>query len=104
LDYGINAKERVGEVNTIRDKRVKARKEHICDFCEKKIAKGEEYRLSTHIYDGQIYDWHSCDRCRGYVSQAFKYYGDLLDEGLTAEAFYEYMRECCPDVAEEWWG
>lgn len=91
-------------MDTIREKRVKARKEHICDFCEKKIAKGEEYRLSTHIYDGEIYDWHSCDRCKEYVSQAFKELGNCLNEGLTADEFYDFMRSYHPDVAKEWWG
>ena len=90
-------------MQTIRDKRVKARKEHICDFCEKTIVKGEEYRLSTHVYDGEIYDWHSCDRCREYVSQAFKELGNGLNEGLTAEEFYDFMKEYYPDVANEWW-
>ena len=59
-------------METLSDKRVKARKEHTCDFCGKKIVKGEEYRRSTHVYEGQIYDWHGCDRCKKYVSMAFK--------------------------------
>ena len=42
-------------METLSDKRVKARKEHTCDFCEKKIVKGEEYRRSIYVYDGEIY-------------------------------------------------
>lgn len=90
-------------MKTLRDKRVRAKKEHTCDFCEKKIMKGEKYQLSTHIYDGDIYDWHGCDRCRKYVEYAFKELGDLLDEGLTAEEFYDFMRGYYPNVAEKWW-
>jgi hypothetical protein len=90
-------------METIKDKRVKAKKEHSCDFCEKKIVKGEEYRLSTHVYDNQIFDWHSCDRCKEYVSFAFEELGVYLSEGLTADEFHDFMREYHPDVADEWW-
>ncbi len=85
------------------DKRVKAKKEHTCDFCNKVIAKSEEYRLSTIAYEGTIYNWHSCDRCKTYVTEAFEVLGDLIDDGLTQEMFEEFMREYHPEIAKEWW-
>lgn len=90
-------------MNTLRDKKVKAKKEHICDFCGKKIAVGEEYRLSTHVCENEIYDWHSCDRCKKYVEYAFEELGNCLNEGLTAEEFYDFMREYYPNMAKQWW-
>lgn len=36
-------------MDILMDKRVKARKENTCDFCNKKILKGEEYRYSKII-------------------------------------------------------
>ncbi len=90
-------------MGTIRDKRVKARKEHVCDYCEKKIVKGEEYRLSTHTYDGEIYDWHSCDRCRLFVVKAFKELGDYVADGLSEQDFKDFMWESHREVAVEWW-
>lgn len=91
-------------MKTLLDKRVKARKEHICDFCRKKIFVGEEYRYSKHTFDGQIYDWHSCDRCRGYVTKAFEELGDWASDGLTEEMFREFVRDNYEEVAKEWWG
>lgn len=90
-------------METLSDKRVKARKEHTCDFCGKKIVKGEEYRRSTHVYEGQIYDWHGCDRCKKYVSMAFKEYGDLAGDGLTEQDFRDYMWGNHREAAEVWW-
>ena len=85
------------------DKRVKARKEHTCDFCNKKIPKGEEYRYSKIVNGGDLYNWHSCDRCKAYVADAFVELGDLIDEGLTQEMFREFMQEYYPEVAQKWW-
>lgn len=90
-------------MDTLVDKRVKARKEHTCDFCNKTISKGEEYRYSKIAYEGEIYSWHSCDRCKPYVTEAFKELGDLIDEGLTQEMFREFMHEEHSEIAVEWW-
>lgn len=86
------------------DKRVKARKEHTCDFCNKKIPKGEEYRYSKIVNGGDLYSWHSCDRCKEYVTKAFKELGDWASDGLTEEMFKEFMYENYEEVAKEWWG
>ena len=90
-------------METLSNKRVRARKEHTCDFCEKKIAKGEEYRRSIHVYDDEIYSWCSCDRCKKYVGMAFRDYGDLVGDGLTEQDFRDYMWSNYREVAEAWW-
>lgn len=41
---------KVDEMNTIRDtRRIKARKTHICDYCDKQIAVGEKHEVATDI-------------------------------------------------------
>lgn len=90
-------------METLSSKIVKARKEHTCDFCEKKIVKGEEYRRSTHVHEDTIYTWHSCDRCKEYVSMAFEYLCDFAEDGLTNADFRDYMWGAHREVAEVWW-
>jgi len=90
-------------VDTLVDKRVKARKEHSCDFCDKRIVKGEEYRYSKIVNDGDLYSWHSCDRCKEYVTKAFKEFGDWASDGLTEEMFREFIHDNYEEVAKEWW-
>ena len=82
---------------------VKARKHHKCDYCNKIITIGEKYISSTYAYDGSIYDWKECDRCKPFVQEAFsnKYYN--WEEGMSGEDFREYMLEEHKDIAKQWW-
>lgn len=82
--------------------RVKARKEHICDCCDKKIVVGEEHEVATY-YDGQIYDWRTCDRCKSYVQEAFGNSDYSWDDGMGNQDFHDYMWSEHYDVAKEWW-
>lgn len=91
-------------MNTLADRRVKARKPHVCDTCGKVIQKGEEYRYSKHEYDGTLYDWHSCDRCANYVSECFDMDYCDSDCGLTEETFWEFMNDYHPEIAAKWSG
>lgn len=81
---------------------VKARKQHRCSWCGKKIAKGELHTAST-LKGDEIYTWRECGRCREYVSEMFEthYYWDASD-GVTRDQFIEFMRENHPDVLREW--
>lgn len=91
-------------MNTLDDKRVKARKRHACDYCGNIIEVGEEYRYSKHEFDGMLYDWHSCDRCKDYVRECFEneYYN--TDDGLAEDTFCEFMNEYHADIAAQWSG
>lgn len=61
----------------LEEKRVKARKEHWCDWCDSKILKGEEYTYSKNITDGNFHSWKECGRCKWIVKEMFnKGYGD----------------------------
>ncbi|GAA6488445.1 hypothetical protein [Gordonibacter urolithinfaciens] len=82
--------------------RVKARKEHRCDWCGKKIAVGETYTSSAHVMDGRAYTWHECDRCAPYVGPMMAYWDHRADEGYTGEDMSEYMHEEHPDVWDAW--
>lgn len=89
-------------MDTIREpRRVKARKEHQCDFCDKIINIGEEYIAATYK-DGDIYTWRTCDRCKPYVDEAFSKDYDWPD-GMGWQDFHDYMYEEHRDVAMEWW-
>ena len=68
-------------------KEVKASKDHKCNFCCEKIAKGESYMNSTHKYDGEIYDWKTHIYCEKIAYRLNMY--DDCDEGLTEDDFQE---------------
>lgn len=68
-------------------KETKARKEHGCNFCSFKISEGEVYIKSTHVYDGQVYDWKTHKHC-AEIANRLKMYDDC-DEGLTQDDFME---------------
>lgn len=84
---------------TLQDKRVKARKEHTCFWCGKKIAKGEEHRYFVQVYD-DFNALRECDRCRDYVNEMMSEgeYGDFF----TDDGFWCFMHESHPDVLEKW--
>lgn len=44
-------------------KETKAIKRHYCDFCNEKIITGEKYIKSTHVLEGQVYDWKTHKKC-----------------------------------------
>lgn len=68
-------------------KETKAIKAHTCNFCSYKILKGDTYIKSTHIYDGQIYDWKTHKYCAEIATRLKMY--DHCDEGLTQDDFME---------------
>ena len=83
-------------------RRVKARKEHRCDYCDKTIQAGEKYTLATYK-DDYIYDWRNCDRCKPYVDEAFANKDYDWADGMGWQEFRDYMYEEHRDVAIEWW-
>lgn len=68
----------------------KARKEHRCDFCGLKIEVGEIYEDQTAVYDGELYHWKSHFSCKK-LARELNMYDYCDDEGLTADAFQEYV-------------
>lgn len=83
--------------------RVKARKVHSCDCCDKIIYVGEEYEVATYS-DDTIYDWRYCDRCKSYVNEVFanKDYDERKD-GMSNQDFHNYMWSEHYNIAKQWW-
>lgn len=77
-------------METITVKRVKARKNHICDTCGSNIFKGEEYELQTNKFEGEIYNWKNCDHCEPIRKQTFteNYY-----QMVTGQDFIDFISE-----------
>lgn len=71
-------------------KQTKAKKEHKCDFCLGTIEKGTTYLKSVHVYDS-IYTWKTHERCSKIASELKMY--DEVDEGVTTEDFYEFIKD-----------
>lgn len=90
-------------MNTLTDKRVRARKEHKCDYCSKVIEIGEEYRYGVYTNEAMIYSWRSCDRCKVYVDEAFSNKDYDWSDGMGWQDFHDYMWEEHREVATEWW-
>lgn len=76
---------------SIRKKTPKARKNHLCNFCELVISKGTVYDNQTNIFDGQIYTWKTHLECTKLADELKMY--DYVDEGLSGEDFQEYIKE-----------
>ena len=72
-------------------KEVKARKKHQCDFCFERISEGENYIKSTHVHDGEVYDWKTHKHCSKLASD-LKMYEDC-DEGVTGDYFQEIVAD-----------
>lgn len=83
-------------------KRVKARKEHKCDYCNKVIVVGEEHSVATYKGDF-IFEWRECDRCKSYVSEAFNNKDYDWSDGMSWQDFIDYMYEEHRDIAKLWW-
>jgi DNA-directed RNA polymerase subunit RPC12/RpoP len=53
-----------------------ARKEHVCEYCNKKILVGEKYSRESGMYEGEFNDYCLCDRCRNIISYVKSESGD----------------------------
>jgi hypothetical protein len=70
-------------------KKVKARKDHYCNYCGGLIKNGSIYETAILKYD-DIYSWRNHLECGELVKVLkMKYY----DEGLTSSIFQEYVIE-----------
>lgn len=86
-------------------KRVKARKQHCCDMCGKKIEVGEEYEAQKLVYCREIYTFHQCDRCKPYVDELWSIgFDGCCCDGLDSDTFNTFMWEEHRDVVYEWNG
>ena len=83
-------------MNTLKETRPVANKEHVCNWCGSKIVKGEKYNRQTILFDGSIYDWVShvdCLELTGLLNMFDYDYGDGINEDIFKECVEEYIYE-----------
>ena len=83
-------------MQTLNHENIKARKQHVCEFCNSKIEIGKVYHCSTHVYEGTIYKWRVHNKCQEIASTLKMY--DYCDEGLGGESFQEFIKEAFSDL------
>ena len=76
---------------TLSNKKRKARKQHVCDFCGLLIEVGTIYELQVNISEGILYSWKSHLSCNEIAGELDMF--DDWDDGLTGEGFKEYIQE-----------
>ena len=79
---------------TLRFNKVKARKEHVCNFCCERIERDDHYYNSAHMYDGSVYTWKSHENCSKLLTE-LEMDGD---EGITQEGFWEDVKNKYNDL------
>lgn len=97
-------------MNTLKETRPVANKEHTCNWCGGKIVKGEKYNRQTNLFDGRIYDWVShldCLELTGLLNMFDYDYGDGINEDIFKECVEEYIYEHHynkdkEDIEKEW--
>ena len=70
-----------------------ARKEHKCQYCQKKILIGETYHRETGTYDGEFNDYCLCERCRWFLTNIDNEGGEL---GYFFDSIFEFDIINCP--------
>ena len=75
----------------ISSNKIKARKDHVCDWCNLKIDKGKIYRKSFNVMDGDPFTWKNHIHCEK-IAEHLKMFDDL-DYGLTEDLFQENINK-----------
>ena len=73
------------------EKSIKAIKNHKCNYCLQLIEKGSFYNRSTHVFEGNIYDWKSHIHCSEIASKLNMH--DYADQGVTSDQFIETIQD-----------
>lgn len=70
---------------------IKARKEHVCEYCLRKIKPGERYRVEKGKFDGDFFSRACCSDCMPHTNKFWRWTdyecGDIYD------AFCEYLAQ-----------
>lgn len=77
----------------------KARKDHICDWCDGEIKIGEIYDSSFHTFCGDAYMWKNHKRCAKVVNKLDMF--DESDDGVNNEDFKAYVTDSFVKILEE---
>ena len=78
-------------------KRIKTRKEHVCEYCGKTIPKGTSGVLyESGAFDGELFARYACSACQPYVGDFWEHVcGEC--ECITRD-FAEFMADKHPDA------
>lgn len=81
-------------VTQLREATRRAAKEHRCGMCNGTISVGEEYRVSTNVFDGRVYDFRECTACAkdGIVHEVYAW-AYSPSEGVDGEQAWEWAHE-----------
>ena len=74
-----------------------ARKAHTCFLCGAAIEKGESYEWQKNKHNDQLYEIKVHKKCADLAIH-YDMYGDCYEEGLTADYFYDLIREAFNDT------
>ena len=78
-------------------KRVKTRKEHVCEYCGKTILKGTSGVLyESGLFDGEFFARYACQTCQPHVGEFWDYV-DGESYNIPCE-FEEFMSDMHPEV------
>lgn len=83
-------------MENLSNQKPKARKEHICDYCNGLINVGEVYDNQTNVYEGKIYSWKSHLSCQELASDLNWF--DDFSEGLTESDFSDLVNQSFNDL------
>ncbi len=70
----------------------KARKQHICNFCNSVIEIGETYESQTIVDSGSFYVWKSHHKCI-QIADFLNMFDETYGEGLTSDDFCESIQD-----------
>ena len=84
-------------MNIIQEEFRKARKEHVCSWCNETIPIATRYQDTFIKNDGEVYHWKSCTRCAFIVSKLSDYIYDSWDNTADAQDFADGVSDFCHD-------
>lgn len=76
----------------LKETKPKAKKQHICMFCNGIIEVGEKYNRQTIVADGDLYDFIYHSHC-GELATMLDMYDDCYDEGINDNDFENYLQD-----------
>lgn len=70
----------------------KARKQHVCDYCNSVIEIGETYENQTIVNSSSLYVWKNHLKCKE-IADFLNMFDETYGEGLTSDDFHEFIRD-----------
>lgn len=84
----------IGDIN-----KIKARKNHRCNWCGQTINVGEVYQRSFNKYDSDVYTWKNHLFCQKVANELNMF--DWCDEGVTDDDFSEVIDDTYSEIMRD---